>query len=191
MQNQGKIIFGITDAAASMGNISSVFVTVTKAQIHSSTSGWVTISDQTKKYDLLSLKKSWKKELFGQENVRAETYDQMRLSISKTTVVESGTEKEAKLPSGELKIAAKAVITPQSTSTVILDFIADESLHKTGKGIFIFAQNNTTFGMDVNGEVKLNFVLDTTNTTIDVVNNVLTITAKGESDKNLKITSDP
>ncbi|MEK6943421.1 MAG: hypothetical protein AABX00_05145 [Nanoarchaeota archaeon] len=43
------------------------------------------------------------------------------------------------MPSGQLKIIGNLTVNKDSTSTVKFDFIADESLHITGNGLYIFA----------------------------------------------------
>jgi hypothetical protein len=46
---------------------------------------------------------------------------------------------EAKLPSGDLKIVGNIVVAANETAAVTFDFMADESLHLTGKGEYIMA----------------------------------------------------
>lgn len=215
-QAQGKIIFGIKDAAASMGAISSVMITVNKIEIHNQTQGWVTVSTANSQYDLLALKASGATSLLAQTNVAAGTYDQTRLMVSKVLVTQNSVAEEAKLPSGELKIVGTMVVNANQTSTAVFDFITDKSLHVTGNGKFIFTpviklqtqsdtdatvdvdghvqmstghvDTDTTAGMDVNGEMKANFELGA-NTKLDIVNDILKVTTPGESDKSLKVTA--
>lgn len=186
-KTQGKVIFGITDAAADMSGVSSVFITINKIEIYSAVNGWATVSNETKQYDLLALKQAGAVSLLANANVNAGTYDQVKLMVSKVAVVKNGVEQEAKLPSGELKIMGDTVVNADKTLTVVFDFIADKSLHITGNGKFIFApvikvkktrdvsvelksnneitimggnqENDEDFGMDEKGEVKNNFEL--------------------------------
>ena len=92
-QTQGKIIFGITDAAASMSNISSVLITVDSAQIHSEQKGWIAVANEPKQYDLLALKQSGGIALIADTVVDMGTYNQVRLLVSKVVVVENGVQK--------------------------------------------------------------------------------------------------
>jgi hypothetical protein len=160
---QGKVVLGVTDASADMTGVSSVVITVNKVAIHSTSSGWVTISSGVKEYDLLTLKKSGVVSLLAQTNVTAGTYDQIRLNISKVVVVRNNVQTEAKLPSSELKIIGKIVVNADKTSTAVFDFMADKSLHATGDGKFIFAPviriEKTS---DANVEVKMNDELSIT-----------------------------
>ncbi len=184
---QGKIIFGVTDAATDMGAVSSIVVTVNKAELHSATDGWVTVSSATKQYDLLALKQSSAVSLLADANLSAGVYDQARLMISNVTVVRNGISQSAKLPSGELKMVGNFAVGANATSSVVFDFMADKSLHMTGNGKLIFApviriekvnnvyvlfksnneiglsggsrENDENVGMDEKGEVKADFEL--------------------------------
>lgn len=213
---QGKIIFGIKDAAVSMENVSSVLLTVNNAQLHSASDGWITILNDAKEFDLLALKQSGNIAFLASANVNSGTYDQMRLSVSKVLVTADGVTQEAKLPSGELKITGNVVVNSNATATAVFDFIADESLHVTGNGKFIFSpvvhvesrsnatanvdQNNkvtvnegnveasSRVGMDLNGEVKQNFAVDS-KATLDFVGDVIKITNSEEKNAAVKVTA--
>jgi len=161
-KTQGKIIFGITDAAANMGDVSAVLITVNRVQIHSEASGWVTVSNETKQYDLLALKQSGAISLLASSTAAIGTYDQVKLMISKVIVTKNGVQIEAKLPSGELKIVGNLVVNPDRTSSMVFDFIADKSLHITGNGKLIFApvikikkQNDVSILIKSNGEINI------------------------------------
>ena len=185
---QGKVILGITDAAASLEGVSSIMITVDKVEVQSAAGGWVTVSSETKQYDLWALKQSGAVVLLADINLSAGTYNQIRLNISKAQVTASGTIQEAKLPSQTLKIVGRFVVEEGKTTSAVLDFKADKSLHITGSGKFVMApvvnlqtksdasvtvQSNNTLtisggkvetevnvGMDERGETKENFELD-------------------------------
>src|SRR3989344_8705568 len=78
---QGKLVLGITDAAAQMGSISSVVVTVSSVDIHNETEGWINVSDQTKDYDLFVLKQCGMVSLLANTNVTAGNYEQVTIHI--------------------------------------------------------------------------------------------------------------
>lgn len=213
---KGTVIFGIKDAASSMGSVSSVLVTTNQAQIHSQTEGWVTLSSQTQQFDLLQLKESGNIAMVAKADVKSGTYDQMRLNVSKVIVVENGAQKEAKLPSGDLKIISDVVVNDDKTATAVFDFIADESLHKTGNGLFIFTpvikietrsdanvqvtsgnevtinggkvEVNKSVGMDVNGEVKTNFKVDA-NAKVEIIGNVIKLITSEENSASVKVSA--
>ena len=188
-EETGKVYVAITDAAASLDNISEIRMTVSKVEMHSEAEGWVTVSSDSRTFNLLELKSSGEFMLAGEADVAAGTYNQTRLMVDKIEVEKKdGTKSEAKLPSGELKIVGNVVVNADSDSSVTLDFLADQSLHATGRGEFIFAPvikvesksdatvtvennvvmvsggtvtTNTTLGADLDGSLKANFQLDT------------------------------
>ncbi len=162
-EKTGRAVFTITDAAANMSAVTSVKVTVDSVKVHSSTEGWVTVSSQPKTYDLLKLKTEGSQELLADVQLKEGTYQQVRLDVSKVVVTDASGEHEAKLPSGELKIVGELVVKANSTSTATFDFIADESLHITGKGEYILApvvkletQEDAEVEVDAESKVKIN-----------------------------------
>lgn len=185
---EGKVVFGISDAAMDIEGVSSIMMTVDSVEVQSGTQGWIVVSSSSKQYDLLRLKQSGAVAFLADINLAAGTYDQVRLTISKVLVNASGTIQEARLPSGTLKISGRIVVEEGETSTAVLDFKADKSLHMTGNGKFIMApvinfktqrrasvgknfdetlkinggenEDDVNVGMDVKGEIKNNFELD-------------------------------
>ena len=194
--SDGRVVFAVTDAAADMGAVTSVKVTVDSVKVHSETEGWVTVSSSQKTYDLLQLKAQGKQELLVDAQLKEGTYDQLRLDISNVIVTDASGSHEAKLPSGELKINGNLFVEANTTSTATFDFIADESIHVTGNGKYIMApvvqvetksdadakigndneveikggsvRTNIKVGMDLDGNVGVNVrVPSNANITID------------------------
>jgi len=160
--DEGRLVLAITDAAANMGSVQKVDVTIDKVEVHSTTEGWVTLSSASKSYDLLELKRNGELQLMTDSKVKAGTYDQVRLDISKVVVTDSNGTHEAKLPSNELKINNEIIVNANSTATASFDFIADDSLHITGNGAYILApvviietKSNSTVNIDSNNEVTI------------------------------------
>ena len=211
LQNKGKVVFSITDAAADMQQISSIQMTINKIEMHSATQGWITVSSQPKTYDLLQLKQSGTFQIYADATVAADTYNQIRLQADNIIVVHSQTAKQAKLPSGELKINGNIKVENNATTSVVLDFLADKSLHMTGKGEFIFtpvvnmeSRSNTdaqvtpsgsvmvnggnvdtkiTTGMDLGGDMKSNFILDT-KSDLEITNGIIQLKGTSTIDAN-------
>ncbi|MDO8504493.1 MAG: DUF4382 domain-containing protein [Candidatus Liptonbacteria bacterium] len=205
---QGKLVIGITDAAAEIQNVSSIMMTVEKVEVQSAAQGWITVASSSKQYDLLQLKQTGAVALLADVNLSAGTYDQLRLTISKVLVTASGTVQEAKLPSGTLKIVGRLVILDGKTATAVLDFKADKSLHVTGNGKFILTpvvnlktksdasvekksddtlkidggkdEDNVNVGMDERGDTKEDFELDENAKFELEVDNVIHIRNRGE-----------
>ncbi len=158
---KGRVVFVMTDAAANMNSVTSVKVTVDSIKVHSAAKGWIEVSSADRTYDLLQLKAQGQSELIADVQLDEDTYNQIRLEISKVVVTDAQGEHEAKLPSGELKINGNIVVEANSTATATFDFVADESLHVTGKGNYIMApviQLETKEDADV--EIKSNNRVD-------------------------------
>ncbi len=157
---QGRAVFSLTDAAADMGAVSKVEITVDSVQAHSAIEGWVTVSSNPRTYDLLALKASGNTALLADVNLKSSTYEQVRLEISKVLVTDAKGQHEAKLPSGELKIVGVFDVKTNSTSSIKFDFLADESLHLTGNGQYILApvvhlETKEDAEVDVDAESKV------------------------------------
>lgn len=180
----GSFIFAITDAAENLDHVTNVEITINSIEIHHPARGWITIDSQEQTFDLLQLKNEDIVALLAQKELEEGIYDQIRLEISDVRVTEdSGEVQQAVLPSGELKIKNDFVVKEGEISVVTLDFIADDSLHRTGKGEFIMApvinveareqatveidngrieikggevRVDSTFGMDEHGNMGIN-----------------------------------
>ncbi|MEW6723040.1 MAG: DUF4382 domain-containing protein [Candidatus Micrarchaeota archaeon] len=138
-EGKGRAVFAIADAAADMGAVSSIEVTVDEVSVHSASEGWVTVSSTPKTYDLMELRASGERELLADAQLDSGEYQQMRLRISKVLVTDGNGTHEARMPSKELKIAGAFSVGANATSTATFDFAADESLHVTGEGQYVLA----------------------------------------------------
>src|SRR3989338_2323557 len=159
----GRVVFAAEDAAADMGSVSSIMMTVDSVRVHSEAQGLTTVSSSARTYDLLDLKASGNAALLADANIAAGTYDQMRLDISSIVVTDVNGTHQAKLPSNEFKVVGDLVLHANSTSTATFDFIADQSLHVTGNGQYIFApvvqietRSNTNVQVASNTDVRIN-----------------------------------
>ena len=214
---EGRVVFAVTDAAAGLENIDGIIVTTKEVRVQSAAKGWVTVSEETKSFDLLKLKESGSFALLTEANLEAGEYNQVRLSVSKVEVIEksSGKISLAKLPSGDLKLVGKLVVEAGNESSVVLDFLADKSLHTTGQGSYIFApvitletksnaeisiggglvsigggktDTNITIGMNESGEVGINVAIDA-GANLEIVGDAIRVMAKGESEAAVSITA--
>jgi hypothetical protein len=162
-ENKGRVVFAITDDAKNLEGVSQIMITVDTIEAHSTTDAWVALSNTQKTYDLLELKSQSKLEVVSDTEVAAGTYDQVRMHISKVVVVDAQGEHEAKLPSNELKINTDLEVKEDATATATFDFIADESLHITGNGMYILApvvqvetRSNTDVEVDADNTLTIN-----------------------------------
>ena len=209
----GTIYASFTDAAANMGNVTAVDMTVDKFYLHSQTQGWVTVSSSPQTFSLLALNASNQSQLMGQANVPVDTYDQVWFHASGVVITETGKAPvNAVLPSGDFKMVGIVKVNKGGVSTVNLDVFADQSLHKTDKGVYVFApvvnfesrenptvavnanniitiadglvDSNTSAGMDIDGQVKSDFKLS--NSSVLQINNGV-INIKGAASTNTNV----
>src|SRR3989344_378140 len=199
---QGTVFFSVTDAAMDAGVINNIDISIDKLELHSQSQGWITVLQTSDLFSLLDLKAKNQVVLLEKVNAIVDIYDKVRLRVAKVMVTESGYASEAKLPSNELTMNGTVKVLPNSSSSVEFDFLALESIHKTSKGEFIFVPvvkfesrsnatvqvdaDNTvvasngnvddtmTLGMDINGEMKNNFRINT-NVNLEINNGIIKI----------------
>ena len=138
-KGKGKVVIGITDAAANLDAISKVEMTVSKVETHSAGEGWITLSEEEFVVDLVDLKQRDVVQLAAEGDVSEASYDQIRLEVVKVLVTDSLGEHEAKLPSNELRIIHAMRVKADTVTAVTLDFQLEASLHQTGDRLYIFA----------------------------------------------------
>lgn len=136
----GKVYVGITDATADINNVNEINMEVKKAEIYSSARGWVTISGDSKKYDLLKLKAEGRTEFYGSADVDAGAYDRVRLTLGNTVVkTKSNGDVVAYLPGKQVVMNMDVMVEAGQDTSVELDVLADKSLHTTSDNKFVFA----------------------------------------------------
>ena len=189
----GTLFIGITDATADIAQVNEIDLTVKQVEIHSTTRGWVSVSSDTKSYELLALHAAEKTKVYAKENVAAETYDKVRVTLGEATIkTKARGDLKATLPSSYVVINTNVIVKPGTDSHLKLDVLADQSLHETSDGAYVFApvikaesrnsaeiseaSDNSltvsgghidsiiTAGVDLDGTSKTNFVLKTDNT---------------------------
>jgi hypothetical protein len=186
--NKGQLVVTVTDAAADMGAVSSIDVTIDSVQVHSVANGWTTLTMDATTVDLLALKATNSNALLANVQVDDGEYDQVRLDISKVVVTDAQGEHEAKLPSKELKVNTNFAVGNNTTTTASFDIVADKSLHMTGNGKYILApvmqvetrenaqvdvsnknsvrivggsvRSDTRVGMDLDGNIGVNVAVE-------------------------------
>ncbi|MBI2631026.1 DUF4382 domain-containing protein [Candidatus Nomurabacteria bacterium] len=119
----GRVIFSVTDAAADMSAVSEINMKVNSVEVYSAAFGWATVSTAPRTYSLLSLDKRNESELLAEVDIKAGTYDQIRLNIDSVAVItKAGATKIAKLPSSALAIGSKLVVNANETSSANFDY---------------------------------------------------------------------
>ncbi len=125
----------MVDAPAS--GYDSIIIVVSEVSIHSNASSesWITLSSETKTYNLLALVNG-SQALLGEAKLNAGTYSQLRLTLGDSCwVYASGAKIALKVPSKEIKLNIHAQIQANVTYTMVLDFDANRSLVTTAAGL--------------------------------------------------------
>ena len=135
----GKAVFGVSDAAADMGAVTEVKVTIDSVKVHQKGGAWVTVASDAKTFNLLELEANGATEVVGQADLKAGSYDQMEINITKVVVVDANGEAEAELPNSTMQFATVMEVTAGATATADLDFQTDQSLHVSAEGKYVLA----------------------------------------------------
>ncbi|OGI15945.1 hypothetical protein A3K63_01145 [Candidatus Micrarchaeota archaeon RBG_16_49_10] len=135
---KGTLLMQITDKPVS-GNITSVLVTISKVEVHKASendsvneSGWVTVTEEPKEFDLLKIKDV--KEFLASKDLSVGKYTQVRLYISNATIVTTGGASDLEITSKSLKLVNEFDIEEGKVTIVTIDFDADKSVVSTGSG---------------------------------------------------------
>ena len=128
---KGEAVFAVSDAAADMGAVSEVTVTINGVRVRSDAGTWTTVSTETKAFGLLELEASGAMELLAKAELAADTYDQIELNISKVVVTDASGEHEAKMPNATMVLEGKMDVVADASSSAEFDFQTDQSLHVT------------------------------------------------------------
>lgn len=184
---EGRAVFAVTDDPTALTGVSTVKITIDKVEVQSAGSGWITVSETPKEFDLMALKAAGAAEIVADVELRAATYNKIRIHIAKVVVVtESRGEVAAKVPSDHMDFIVNVPVTAGETSTALIDFMLDDSLHATANNQFILTpvvkidvktqaeladngrkfdmnagttDSSTTVGMDLDGSVKSDFMV--------------------------------
>jgi hypothetical protein len=148
----GNTFFFVRDAAGDLDTVTSVTITVDSLLVHSRAGAWTTVSTTPMTYDLLQLKATGKNQLLVQADLPPGTYDKLELNISSVVVTDAKGAHQAILPSGKIQITTTLEVTANAIATAGFDFFVAESVHLTGKGIYILAPS---IRVDTRNEVQV------------------------------------
>jgi hypothetical protein len=189
---KGTVYVSVTDATANIANVNEIDLSVKKVELHSAAQGWMTIAADDKSYGLLALKQAGRTELYAKADVAADTYDRVRVTLGDATVkTKTRGDLKAVLPSPYVVINTNLTVGENTSSNLKLDILADQSLHTTSTGTYVFApvvvaearggatvavandnavsvsggtlSDTTTVGVDLTGVSKEDFRLTTDN----------------------------
>lgn len=188
--NAGTLYIGITDATADIKDVNDIALSVKAVEVKSGEGAWVKVASDEKVYQLLALDASGKTELYAKAYVSAGTYDKVRVTLGDVVVkTKSKGDIKANLPSKQVIIDSNIVVKEKANTSVKLDILADQSLHTTNKGEYVFASviktearseasvsvsgesavdssggtldQDATFGVDLSGKARKDFILKT------------------------------
>lgn len=140
----GTLQLKITD----QGTISSLVLSISEVKVHKASTteteteqsegqetnetdggGWITVVG-SKTVDLIQVKGV--NDLLGETSLDAGKYTQIRLSVSSATATIDGVSHTLTIPSGTLKFVHPFEIENNKTTSLIIDFNADNSIVKAG-----------------------------------------------------------
>jgi len=152
--SQGNLQFKITD---NVENISSLNITISQISVHKAeaevlekpvnettpgnetnetdTAGWITVLSSPVTVDLVTVEDVT--DILAENILENGKYTQIRLLISDAKAEINGTVVNVTVPSRGIKLIHPFVIEENKTTSLVLDFNADESLIKTGSSNYI------------------------------------------------------
>ena len=137
---KGTLLLKITDAPGDL-NISEALVTISYVEVHIAAGGnnssaeWFTVINESQQFDLILLENVT--DILGSEILEAGIYTQIRLHVDEALVTIDDVQYNLEIPSKTVKLVHQFVIVPNNTTTLILDFDVQESVHKTGSDKYI------------------------------------------------------
>lgn len=130
----GNLVLQITDKPAL--NIEKAEVTISQVQVHKAVAGdnesspaeWITVVEGPQTYDLVAIKDV--KAYLGGAVLSAGRYTQIRLNVDSSLVTIDGEEHDLTIPSKTVKLVNSFLIGEGQTTTLTLDFDAENSVHE-------------------------------------------------------------
>lgn len=211
-EGEGRVVVAATDAAVSLENVNGLNVALEKVTLHSEGEAEAVLLNEVKAMDLIELKSSGNLALVADTTVEAGTYDELRLTLSEDVTVETDTEASATatVPFNTLVVEGNFVVNEGRNAAVTVDFLAENSLHVTTDGQFVFApavdvesrsnadvdvsvENDVQFsngnvdtdvmvGVDLSGNMGTDVTVDP-NARVEFVDGVLQVTAGSPEDR--------
>ena len=137
---KGTLLLKITDAPGDL-NISEALVTISFVEVHIAAGGnnsyaeWVTVINESQQFDLIMLENVT--DILGSQTLEIGIYTQIRLHIDEALVTIDNVQYNLEIPSKTVKLVHQFIIEPEDTTTLILDFDIQDSVHKTGSDKYI------------------------------------------------------
>ena len=137
----GVLHIKLTDNPVPWPQVESVYVNVVGVEIHSNDLGWETLFTGDEIIDLLTIRDGGQQSI-GLDEVPSATYTQLRLILgdNNTIVLTGEAPQPLTIPSGQqsgIKIIGDFAVPSDGTTTVVLDFDAELSIHMTESGKYM------------------------------------------------------
>jgi len=119
-------------------DVDHVWVEVDHIDIHRAAgpdSRWITIIDEPVRFDLVAI--VGVQEFIGSKEIEAGFYTQLRMNVTRATVVVGEEEHDAFVPSGRLKFIRPFQVKDGEITGLVLDFDGDRSINVTGAGWYM------------------------------------------------------
>ena len=189
---KGEMYIGVTDATADIKNVNDITLEIEKVEVYSETEGWVEVSAESRLYNLLELKSKAIMELYGSTELNVGIYDRVRVTLGDVIVkTKKNGEIKAVTPGSQLVFNLEMNVAANQMTYVMLDLLADKSLHSTSDNRYVFVpvvqaqsqsgtqvaitdanqvtvtggtlDSSSSVGMDLSGASRMNFNLITDN----------------------------
>jgi len=114
-------------------DVDHVWVEVDNIEVHRAAgldSRWITIVDEPVRFDLVAI--IGVQEFIGTKDIDAGFYTQLRMNVTRATVIVGGEEYDVFVPSGTLKLVRPFQVEDDKITGLLLDFDGDRSINVTG-----------------------------------------------------------
>jgi len=152
---EGRLVLGITDDVE-LGTITELNIMIDTIVLHNVDGQKITLQ-VNKEFNLIELNKQNIIEELGDIRIPQGTYNLLVMNINKVTGIIDDKQEDIILPSNSLRMPVNIIVDADKTSAIVLDFLADKSLHRTGKEKIIMApviNLNTKRDVEVTKDVK-------------------------------------
>jgi len=119
-------------------DVDHVWIEVDNIEVHRAAgpdSRWITIVNEPVHFDLVAI--VGVQEFIGSKEIEAGFYTQLRMNVTRATVVVGEVEHDAFVPSGKLKFIRPFQVKDGEITGLLLDFDGDRSIILTGTGQYI------------------------------------------------------
>ncbi len=119
-------------------DVDHVWVEVGDIEVHRAAgtdSRWITIVEEPVRFDLVTI--VGVQEFIGSQDIEPGFYTQLRMNVTRATVVVGDEEHDAFVPSGRLEFVRPFGVKDGEITGLVLDFDGDRSLNVTGTGQYL------------------------------------------------------